>query len=80
MMPNTEAPAWSDSLHTVGTPAAQPPHQSKVLGRGGMGVRGKGGETFLQKGFPSLPPILPFPLSLTLFYAFHVPRISSQRP
>lgn len=45
-----------------------------------MGVRGKGGETFLQKGFPSLPPILPFPLSLTLFYAFHVPRISSQRP
>ena len=29
--------------------------RSKVLGRGGMGVRGKGGETFLQKGFPSLP-------------------------
>ena len=34
--------------------------RSKVLGRGGMGVRGKGGETFLQKGFPSLPPIFPY--------------------
>lgn len=45
-----------------------------------MGVRGKGGETFLQKGFPSLPPILPFLPPLTLFYAFHIPRISSQRP
>lgn len=25
-----------------------------------MGVWGKGGETFLQKGFPSLPPIFPY--------------------
>ena len=33
-------------------PSAQPPHQSKVLGK--KGVRGR--ETFLQKGFP--PPIL----------------------
>ena len=35
--------------------------RSKVLGRGGMGVRRKGGETLLQKGFPSLPPVLPSP-------------------
>ena len=34
--------------------------RSKVLGKGGMGVRGKGGETFLKKGFPSLPPIFPY--------------------
>ena len=32
---------------------------SKVLGRGGMGVWGKGGETFLKKGFLSPPPIIP---------------------
>lgn len=35
--------------------------RSKVLGRGGMGVRGEGGETLLQKDFPSLPPALPSP-------------------
>ena len=29
MMPNTEVPAWSDSLHTAGTPAAQPPASQK---------------------------------------------------
>ena len=34
----------------------------KVLGRGGMGVRGKGGETFLQKGFSPLPPASSPPL------------------
>ena len=36
--------------------------RSKVLGKGGMGVRGKGGETFLQKGFPSLPHTLSLPI------------------
>ena len=41
------------------TPFARPPHQSKVFGREGMGVWGKGGEDFLQKGLSSLPPPRP---------------------
>ena len=31
--------------------------RANVFERGGMGVWGKGGENFLQKVFPSLPPI-----------------------
>lgn len=52
----------STPLPATGTPAARPPHQSKVLGKdGGPGE----GTTLLQKGFPSpgssLPPPLPDP-------------------
>ena len=43
-----------------GKSASRDSIKSKVLGKGGMGVRGKGGETFLKKGFPSLPPIFPY--------------------
>ena len=38
-----------------GKSASRDSIKSKVLGKGGMGVWGKGGKTFLQKGFPSLP-------------------------
>nr|WP_300838099.1 ATP-binding cassette domain-containing protein [uncultured Bilophila sp.] len=34
------------------TPSAQPPHSSNVFGRGGKGVRGKGGESFSSEKFP----------------------------
>ena len=42
------------------TPAAQPPHQSKVLGGREGGFRGGEG-TFLQKGSLPPPPILSYP-------------------
>lgn len=47
-----------EKSHATGTPVVRPPHQPKVLGRGGMGVRGKGGKPFFRK--VSLPsPVLP---------------------
>ena len=38
------------------TSFAQPPHQSKVLGRWEVGVRGRREEALLQKGFLPPPP------------------------
>ena len=38
------------------TPCAPPPHQSKVLGRWEVGVRGRREETLLKKGFPPSSP------------------------
>ena len=38
------------------TPCAPPPHQSKVLGRWEVGVRGRREEALLQKGFLPPPP------------------------
>ncbi|MCI6541985.1 MAG: hypothetical protein MR460_17800, partial [Bilophila wadsworthia] len=43
------------------TPAAQPPHQSKVLGGREEGVWGRGEGTFLEKGSLSPPPIFSYP-------------------
>ena len=51
---------WKKHLRKSGKSASRDSIKSKVLGKGGMGVRGKGGETFLQKGFPSLPPIFSY--------------------
>ena len=39
------------------TSFAQPPHQSKVLGRWEVGVRGRREEALLQKGFLPPPPV-----------------------
>ena len=39
------------------TPCAPPPHQSKVLGRWEVGVRGRREEALLQKGFLPPPPV-----------------------
>ena len=47
-------------LRKSGKSASRDSIKSKVLGKGGMGLRGKGGETFLYMGGRSLPPSFSF--------------------